>query len=178
MEIIKKETQWFFSEDGVQSFHALQTLEDRSVFIYSYLKTVVNDQLEKDNLIFKTAFFLADALCGSVLAYANYPDVIDKTKNPFVAYLMNLKEPCSSEIVYCTFLAILQDLVNPFNPSEWIYSKEYQSKDKMLKKLGEMDRQFIFSGSTNFVDPADYQIDAALEPIQLKIIWMFYNTLK
>ena len=177
MELLKKETQWFFSEEGIRSYQALQSLEDRSVFVYSYLKTVANEQLEKDNLIFRTAFFIADALFGSSVAYANYPGVIDKTKNPFVAYLTNLKEPCPLEVVYCTFIAILQGLVDAFDPSEWIYSKKYQSKDEMMEKLGEMDRRLIPDGPA-IVDPSVYRIDAALEPIQLKIIWMFYNALK
>ena len=177
MEIIKKETQWFFSEEAKRSFNALKSLEDQTVFIYSYLKTVANAQLEKDNLLFKTAFFIADALHGSTLDYADYPSLIDKTKNPFVAYLTNLKEPCPLEVVYCTFIAILQGLVDAFDPSEWIYSKKYQSKDGMMEKLGEMDRRLIPDGPA-IVDPSVYRIDAALEPIQLKIIWMFYNALK
>lgn len=177
MELLNKETQWFFSEEGIRSFQALRSLEDRSVFLYSYLKTVANERLEKDNLIFKTAFFIADALYGSSVAYAEYPDVIDKTKNPFVAYLANLKEPCPLEVVYCAFIAILHGLVDAFNPSEWIYDRKYSKKDNMLEKLGETDHAFLPDGPA-IVNPSIYEIDAGLEPIQLKIVWMFYNACK
>ena len=175
MEIIKADTQWFFSNEGINAFKALQSLEDRSVFIYSYLKTVVDEQLEKDNLIFKTAFFIADTLHGSALPYANYPELINKTKNPFVAYLVNLKKPCEQKVAFCHFIAILQGLVNPFNSSEWIYDKEWSSTDKVKEKLTEIDRFYLPLTSVDIVDPSKFEIDADLQPIQLKMIWMFYD---
>ena len=84
MELLKRDSAWFLSPAGSKVFSDLTSLEDRSVFLYSYLRTVAKPEFEQDRILFKIAFFLADGVMGSSLPYQSYPDVIHPGKNPFV----------------------------------------------------------------------------------------------
>ena len=73
MELLKKDTAWFLSEEGSKSFAALSSVGDRAIFIYSYLKTIANESFEKDKMLFKMAFFIADAVFSSDLLIYSLP---------------------------------------------------------------------------------------------------------
>ena len=110
MKLVTKEASWFLSGEGTRAYAALSSLEERAIFVYSYLRQIVNEDFEKDSVLFKTSFLIADALSGSVLPYAQYPDVINPSKNPFVAFLKNSKKYKNPTGVLYAFLAILQIL--------------------------------------------------------------------
>ncbi len=173
MDLIKKDSQWFFSPEGVESYQKLTTLEERSIFIYSYLRTIAVEALEKDNLLFKIAFLLADGVHASDLPYAKYPDLIDPKKNPYVAYLKNAKRPHSNEKTFCILMSILHEIANPMNTTEWIYDIKLFTENAYLNKLDELKHQFIEHDESYVVDPEVFSIDPSLSFIQKELVWLF-----
>ena len=162
MELLHYDSQWFFSDAGKTQFSGLQTLEDRCAFIYSYLRTVASPELDKARLLIRVAFFLADGVWGSSLPYAAYPDVIDPGKNPFVAYLTKATVCPDLQGLYCVFLAILHETADPKKKDEWIYS---------AKVPEELVRAYCGS-ETALADPGVFEIEEALQLVQLKLIWL------
>ena len=171
MELIKHDAQWFLSEYGSKAYSALKTLEERSVFLYSYLKQIAKADFEEDQLLFRVAFFFADAVSGSALPYNAYPALIDPAKNPFVAYLKNTDSFPGGKAVYGIFLSILHGIADPFQRNNWVYSKDLQSEEVLEEKLAELGKDFVGS-AIKMADPDAYAIDEALQPVQLKLIWL------
>ena len=129
MELIKRETPWFLSSAGCNAFASTKTLEDRSVFLYSYLKQIAPEKFDEDQTLFRTAFFLADAVMDSPLPYSTYPALIDPQKNPFVAYLANVNQYPGAQTVYYVFLSILHGLAMPIRQNDWVYEKRICRKN-------------------------------------------------
>lgn len=132
MELLKNNPEWFFSSEGEKSFSQLNTLEDRAVFIYSYLKTVASRKLDENSFLFKVAFLFADAIYSSDVAYAKYPDIIDAQKNPFVKFLKTADYTLNDFVAYCILLAILHEKVDPYNDSEWIYDSNMLKQSRFV----------------------------------------------
>lgn len=176
MELIKQNTAWFFSEDGCRQFASLKTLDERSIFLYSYLRTIVRKSVfEKKNVLFKTAFFLADAVMESALPYNTYPALIDPQKNPFVAYLSKAWYIPNMDDVYYIYLAILHKIANPANGDDWIYDRmldNFGSTEYIKKKLKELGKCFL-TDATEVISPEAFAIEEPLQLLQLKLIWLF-----
>ena len=51
MELTTQSAAWFLSKPGCDAFASVKTLEDRSVFLYSYLKQIVPADFEEDELV-------------------------------------------------------------------------------------------------------------------------------
>ena len=171
MRLLNFDANWFCSTQGQTAYSSLRTLEDRSVFLYSYLKKITKADFEKDQLLFRLSFFLADAVAGSELPYSAYPALVDPAKNPFVAYLKNTTLCPGSRAVYCICLAILHGIADPFVQNNWIYQKELQDADYLEEKLSELDKNFVAT-SVSLADPDAFAIDAPLRIVQLKLIWL------
>lgn len=172
MELLKFDADWFLSEPGRRAFSDLKSLEDRSIFLYSCLKSMVSSDFDKDHILFKTAFFLADAVAGSSLSYGSYPDLLDPKKNPYVAYLVNAARCPDAQTLYCVFLSVLHGIADPFKKNEWIYSPDICDPDKMNAMLEKKGRNFCH-GSVTTADPSAFEIDPALQIMQIKLIWLF-----
>ena len=127
MELLKYDAAWFLSKAGCNMFNSLESLEDRSVFMYSYLKQIANGEFEQDGILFKAAFFLADAVLGSSLSYSSYPDILDPAKNPFVTYLDCAERCPGAGAVYSIFLSILHGVADPAKHNEWIYDENMEN---------------------------------------------------
>ena len=107
MELLNFDANWFCSETGQKAYSAIKSLEDRSVFLYSYLRKIAPADFDEGQMLFRIAFFLADAVVDSKLPYSTYPALIDPQKNPFVAYLANVNQYPGAQTVYYVFLSIL-----------------------------------------------------------------------
>lgn len=171
MELIKQESAWFLSPAGCQAFSSLQTLENRSVFLYSYLKTIANPEFDQDQVLFKIAFFLADGVMGSSLPYQAYPDVIDPQKNPFVAYLARSTQFRKQQILYYIFLGIVHGIADPMNKDNWIYHPEVEDTEYLRNTLEQLGKD-LYPSPYTMADPDAYAIDPSLEMVQLKLIWL------
>ena len=172
MKLIKNDVSWFLSKPGCDAFASLNTLEHRAVFLYSYLKQIAKNAFDEDQVLFRTAFLLADAIKGSSLPYSTYPAIIDPQKNPFVAYLKNAEKFPGKHVVYYVFLSILHGIAAPQNADAWIYDEELEDQDYLAEKLEELGKSF-YSGSVSMADADDFTVEESLQTVQLKLIWLF-----
>ena len=171
MELIKQSSAWFLSSTGCQAFSSLQTLEDRSVFLYSYLKTIAKPEFDREQVLFKIAFFLADGVMGSSLPYQAYPNVIDPQKNPFVAYLARTTHYREAQILYYIFLGILHGIADPMDKDNWIYHAKVEDTEYLRNTLEQLGKD-LYPSPYTMADPDAYAIDPSLEPVQMKLIWL------
>ncbi len=194
MSLYNNEKEWFFSKEGCEEFAKLKTLAERIAFIYSYLKSNTNNifrsrsvrlhesvlevvnanwpKVEEDNLLLKTALLLADEVYASSMPYAKYPDIIDKKKNPIVAYLENVTAIYEKEAYYLVLLSIIHGYADPFDSNAWIYKDEiFSSNSRPYIKLLQ-DSGVEFKGIL-MDNPAAYEIEDAKKKIQMEIIWLF-----
>lgn len=173
MELLKKEKQWFLSDEGGKKFAALISVGERAVFIYSYLKTFVSETFEKNNILFKTSFLLADAVINSNVPYSAYPDILSESHNPFIAFLANAKREYTIEQVYCIYLSIVHNIADPLKKSEWIYNDSLFKEDGYIHKMDELGHLFIVPNEDMFIDANAYKCEDKYNLIQLELIWLF-----
>ena len=144
MELIKTTSDWFFSRDAAAQFAQLGTLEDRAVFVYSYLKTVAQGDWDRDDRLFGMAFLMADAVYSSPLPYAKYPDLIDPAKNPFVSFVAKANGGAySSENFLAVLLMLLHGKMEAFDASSWIYIQNQSEEDALEEKLQEVECPYL-----------------------------------
>ena len=172
MKLIEKEESWFLSKNGFEKYSMLSSLEERTVFIYSYLKMVVNMCFENDNTLFKMAFLFADAIYNSDVQYALYPQIIQQ-ENPFFAYLQNADNCLDNKNMYIVLTSILHDKVDPKKMGEWIYDKEFWEDEDLGERLEEKGIAYLSADSINMTDPSIYEMDSTKELIQLELAWLF-----
>lgn len=143
------------------------------MFFYSYLKASVKDHFDKENTLFKIAFFFADALYSSKKPYGRYPQILDPNRNPFLQYLENTDNYYGNETTYTIFTAILQEKVNTADLSEWIYDANFLTSENLWDELLEKEIEYLPSSDLYMVDPASYEIKDADVFLQLELVWMF-----
>lgn len=173
MELLKKDKKWFLSEEGGKTFAALNSVGDRAFFVYSYLKTFVNEAFEENNLIFKTSFLIADAILNSEVSYSKYPEILDEKANPYIAFLTNAKRKYTIEQIYCIYLSFVHGIADPFKKTEWIYNESLFKDDGYIHKIDEMGHMFVIPNKDMFVNSNVYECDETYNLIQLEIIWLF-----
>lgn len=143
------------------------------MFFYSYLKAAVKDRFDKENTLFKIAFFFADALYSSEKPYGRYPQILDPNRNPFLQYLENTDNYYGNETTYTIFTAILQEKVNTADLSEWIYDANFLTSENLWDELLEKEIEYLPSSDLYMVDPASYEIKDSDVFLQLELVWMF-----
>lgn len=172
MDLLKYDAGWFRSKAGCNAFESLKSLEDRSIFLYSYLKNIAGADFDADQTLFKIAFFMADGILGSSLPYSSYPDIIDPAKNPFITYLDNAVKYPGASAVYFIFLSILHGLVEPERQNEWIYHEDVDDPEFVEKILDAMEKEF-YTDNIKMASADAYAIEESLQLVQLKLIWLF-----
>ena len=171
MELLDHDDQWFLSKPGCDAFALVKTLEDRSAFLYSYLRKIAPASFDEDQMLFRIAFFLAAAVMESTLPYNTYPALIDPEKNPFVAYLKNADHFPGGTVVYHIFLSILHGIAMPIKQNEWVYDKQLEEPEYLEKKLEELGKPF-FTDGVDMVSADAFTIEESLQQVQLKLIWL------
>lgn len=191
--LLAKQREDFFAPESIAEYANLQTLEDKTLYILAYLARV---WVEKPSFVetegdeefryayigtgmFRAALFLADAVGNASLPYSSYPALIDPSKNPYMAYLVNLEvwgDPYCGEwdsfdeqpgMFYYEFMAILHGAADPFDEESWLYQE-----DGRLDAMEEADYD-IYEDKTSFPDPRYYEVADGLKSLQLKIMWIF-----
>lgn len=171
----------FLSEKGVDLYNRLGTLDEKTIFIYVFLSRVWPEDLccpddaieEEMDIRFKFAFFLADAISNADLEYSTFPALIDKKKNPYLAYLVNTGDLHRKRNVYYAFMSILHGTADPLDADNWIYDIETMKNEELSDKMEEMGKDFYDGDLISYPDPQIYEIDEKLLPVQLKIKWFF-----
>ncbi len=173
MELIKNNTQWFLSAQGQETFEKCNGIEERAVFIYSYLKTIAAESLEKDSFLFRMAFLLADAVHSSNTEYAAFPALLDGAKNPFIAYVKNAKKVYDQPANFSILLSILHGIADPFDTGDWIYDQAQFKDNAYVDILKNHDKCFIETSEANLIGDEPFEIEEALRGIQIEIAWLF-----
>ena len=170
MELLKYDASWFKSAAGQSYFSQLHTLEDKSVFMYSYLKKLAPAEFDKDQILFKTALFLADAVYGSALPYGAFPNFTDPQKNPYIAYLSTATNPPQPMVLWAIYASILHGTVDPVQRDSWIYQKF--DGDLLSEELKEVGCNFGFHPAI-LESPSRFDIQEELQLVQMKLAWFF-----
>ncbi len=180
MDAFNYPLDWYFSEEGKAAFAQQQTLEDRSAFLQGYLLALAKDkalnrmcEAALDLRCHQFAFFLADAVYGSVLSFAAYPALIDPKQNPFLGYWQGQGKfgTGNSYAFYEAFSGILNEQ-NIF-PQEEDNIREVESSIK--KKIAAYDSQTICGISDTPDIPEEFDFPPSLRPVLLKIKWFCKN---
>lgn len=170
-------TQWYFSDERKAVFEKA-SLQERITLIQSYLQDILNhtfeDAVKREGFQLRCyyfAVFLADAIYGSVLPYAEYPALIDPTVNPFVAYWVKTKnfDTIKPEAVQAAFLSILK---NENDNLECVSTTEIIRAS--IEKDGEAQglSEFFHKAIAKMPVPQELTIAVQLRPIALKIMWL------
>ncbi len=175
MEYLNRDVAWYTGAEGVNTYKKLQSLEDRTVFLYAYLQKMVHTSFDKDNTCFKAALFFADAVAESRLPYSSYPELVDPQKNPFLAYMVNLGKNPGNRVLYYGFMSVLHEIADPMKQNSWIYDMNLMTSDDLQDKLVELEHNFYDEEGPHMPNPLAFDIDEALSDLQLKLIWFFGN---
>lgn len=177
MELITRERSWYFTDEAKGQFEKLPSLADRTMFLYSYLKTVADPALEKDHTLFKLAFLLADAVFSSTFDFAKYPALIEPEENPFMNYISKQKNYYSYEIQRAFLLLIIQGRVDPSNEKEWIYDEALFKQDGFTEKLNSIvegiEGSEYMEQEGRMCAPDYYKLPEDRSFMQLEILWLF-----
>ncbi len=168
----EKATSWFATDEAESQYLAFHSLADKTVFLYSFLKSFAKESFEENNILFRTAFFLADEISKSNLPYSDYKSIVDLEKNPFAAYIKNAGG-CQPPIwTFAFYLAILNEKVNVHDPSEWIYDLNFTQSLDIEEKLKEKECCFLPEIGV-FYDPSIFVIKPELQMLLLEAYWLF-----
>ena len=173
MEYWDKASAWFTSPEGITAYASLPSLMDKTLFFYAYLQKKLHKSYETDNACFKFALFLADAVANSSLSFSSYPEILDASNNPYLAYMVNWDKYPGKRVLYYGFMSVLHGLADPALRPSWIYDKELMGSDALQSKLLELDRNFYDEDATLMPNPLAYDIEDDLSDFQLKLRWFF-----
>ena len=173
MEFWENDASWYASNEGVKAYHALQKLEDKTLFLYAYLQKKLHKSFENNNACFKLALFFADAIEGASLPYSGYSEIIDPMKNPYLAYVTNWDKYPGKRVLYYGLMSILHGLADPMLHNSWIYDKALMGSELLQSKLVELERNFYDEGSACMPGPLAYDIEDELSDVQFKLRWFF-----
>lgn len=174
MEVINQPSEWFLKDSSAEKFNSYESLAEKTVFMYSYLKTVSNDSFEKSNTLFKMAFLISDAIRISNAAFKDFKNLADPEQNPFIMYLKNSKKCFGEQEIFLSLMAILQNKVDVNDKSAWIYDEDF-FEDYYSDKLDEMGcwcRPDIMC-VIDKTDPAKFDVEESLQMAALEIYWLF-----
>ena len=167
-------TEWYLSAEGIRQYEGLSSLEERTLFLYRYLRTVANDSFEKDNALMKVAFLLADGVAArSYAPYKAYPALIAAESNPLIAYLKNAGKYPGREALYVVLMAVLQGKADPADTALWIYDDAVLSRSDLADWLKEQGLGYLPDKYNALVDKRVYAIDDTLSFTQTLLMWLF-----
>ena len=174
MEWLKKDTAWFLSAEGEKAYRALPSLEERTLFIYAYLRTVAHKSYETDNALMRIAFLLADGVAErSDAPYKNYPDLLSAEKNPILTYLSKAKQYPGLKPLFVVLLVVLHGEVDPADTSAWIYDAITLQKTDFATWLADQGTTYLPENGQSLVNADLYDIDEDLSFVQTLLMWLF-----
>jgi hypothetical protein len=165
--------EWFLSDAGRKALNATANTAELTDFTFHYLKAIMaNKKLLSDEGLYRLAFIFADGMVNSNQPYAGKECLLSETAHPFIAYFQNLKRNLNGKNLCIEMLFILLGVVDPFNPTEWIYDETRQgfseAEYQKIAEEHEIDFRLLF------VDGTVEQDDLRL--IMGEIIWLLGKT--
>ncbi len=104
-----------------------RVLEERTTRYYYKLKEILHHEISgNDEKTTRFALFLADAIYGSGLPFAEEPAILDPRQNPYLAFFTNAEGVYLSNDTFCcnVFTTVTIGLSNPTDPNDWVYSTD------------------------------------------------------
>lgn len=173
-----KNAQWFFAEAGIAEFQKITTLDERTLFIQQFLKKKTTESkkyfydYEKrsmERVTFHFALFLADAIHGSSLPYAKYPELLDASQNPFIAYWQ--EDGNYGKADWQSFYESFSQILLEENQK---YSERGNFKQELKERAAQLHAEEHLEQALKMMpDTTIFDLDPALQSIQLKNMWFF-----
>ncbi len=152
----------------------MPSLEERTLFIYGYLRSVAHKSFEADNALMRVAFLLADGVAAhSDAPYKAYPDLLSAEKNPLITYLTNCKQYPGLKPLFVVLLVVLQGEVDAADTSAWIYDTITLQKPDFATWLADQGTTYLPENAQSLVDAFLYDIDDDLSFVQTLLMWLF-----
>ena len=157
------------SDQGRKALSGIDTTVELTDFTYHYLKSMIGQkQLFKDDILYRVAFVLADAVAGSNRPYAGKEALLNAASHPFIAYFERLSRPLSPKSLCFELLLILFGAVDPFSAAEWIYDTSRQGYSEDEYKQIALEHGIDFET----VLRRDYAGTEDVRLIMCEIIWL------
>ncbi len=92
------DADWFFSKEGEKAYKNAKTPAQKTMFYFNYLLALTKNVQANRDVIYRIAYVLQDSVEGSSLEYAEYPAILDSTKNPIINAIKtkNLNVSCTN----------------------------------------------------------------------------------
>lgn len=87
-ELKDNTADWYFSEEGEKAYKNAKMPAQKTMYFFNYLTAVAKSKDNRD-ILYKTAYIMANSMDNSSLDFAGYPNILDSTKNPLVNYIKN-----------------------------------------------------------------------------------------
>ena len=85
-ELKEHDAEWYFSKEGEQAYMNAKTPAQKVTYFFDYLMCVSKSKDNRD-VLYRTAYIMANSMDSSSLEFAGYPNILDATKNPLVNYI-------------------------------------------------------------------------------------------
>lgn len=176
MNFISQQKSWFTSAEGQKHFAEIPDKNDQIGFVHSYILAICKENNTKydQNILFKYAFFLTDAVLTAGLPYSKIPDFLDCEKNPYLAFIEYSKDLTEPLNIYTYLLLITHGVIDPFVRSEWIYGDI--SIIECAEKIAGLKHNVLPTQLPD-IDAGLFKVEKEKEFIQLAIIWIFGKSL-
>lgn len=85
-ELKENDADWYFSKEGENAYKNAKTPAQKTMYFFDYLMAVSKSKDNRD-VIYRTAYVMANSMDSSSLEFSGYPNILDSTKNPLVNYI-------------------------------------------------------------------------------------------
>ena len=164
-ELEVRDEKWYFSKAGAAAYKNAITPAQKTMYFFNYLLTVAKSKPKDDkndysawyekerskdhkDIIFRTAYIMANSIDSSSLEFGEYPNILDSTKNPLVDYIKNYELGSNSRTTHG--IMMLAKFHNEPKATKYIHAKyepynflSYCSADGGVSDKYKLERDII-----------------------------------
>lgn len=135
-----KDSNWFFSEEGLAAYRKARSPADRAAFYAEYL----NISIPNETIAYKCAVLFANAVDGTRFSFAKYPEILLEDCNPLLPPIIDL-----AKYGYVSYEQsvepIIQSLHNRLNMQEKTDAPIFSvpDKNKNVSELYVLERYIL-----------------------------------
>ncbi len=122
------DANWYFSKEGENAYKNAQTPAQKTMYFFDYLIAISKSKNNRD-LLYRTAYVMANSMDNSSLEFARYPNILDATKNPLIHYAQNTTLTSKDKTAYGLLL------LAALNHNEFAAEKFLQAKYKPYTRI-------------------------------------------
>lgn len=154
----RHDISWFMSGKGRVAYNNANTLLKKTEYFFDYLQTVAKSK-ENLSFLYKLAFVMADTMDKSLLEFAGYPNILDASKNPLVAFVAAEPIPGDDKYRNIYIARLLCALHKEKHPNDYYYSsrKPYErltprNADGSFSDMYKIERDIIWTFNAGNTD--------------------------